>query len=32
MDKKVNTPCKKVAVLHVDARCNMELFNDWMSL
>lgn len=32
MDKKVNTPCKKVAVWHVVARCYMELFNDWMSL
>ena len=32
MDKKVNTPCKKLAVWHVDACCYMELFNDWMSL
>ena len=32
MDKKVNTPCKKVAVWHVDVRCYMELLNDWMAL
>ena len=32
MDKKVNKQCKKVAVLHVDARCYMELLNDWMAL
>ena len=32
MDKKVNTPCKKVAVWHVDACCYMELLNDWMAL
>jgi len=32
MDKKVNTPHKKVTVWHVDARCYMELFNDWMAI
>ena len=32
MDKKVNTPYKRVAILHVDARYYMELLNAWMSL
>lgn len=33
MDKKVNTPYnKKAAVLHVNARCYIELLNDWMAL
>lgn len=32
MDKKVNTPCKNVAVWHVADSCYMELFNSWMTL
>ena len=32
MDKKVNTPRKRVAVWRVEARCYMELFNAWMAI